>query len=239
VEVYFPGYGWVEFEPTADEAPIDRQDEPTPPGLLPTITPMPTATAIPTLTPTPLQATPEGGANATPTNQAQAPVQPPTPTPTPMPTATPPPPPDVTRVNHDDSSSILKTVLLTLGIFVLVIVGGALALLFTIWYVEYRGLGGLSIIERAYARMAIYARWLGLKFAQSSTPDERRRYMISELPESEKSINAITRLYMESRYGDPAGNRAHIRNSRVAQEAWTEARQTFIRRKFGRLFRRR
>ncbi len=238
VEVYFPGYGWVEFEPTADEAPIDRQDEPIPPNLLPSITPMPTATALPTMTPTPLQATPESGANATPTSQAQGPVQPPTPTPTPMPTATPPPPPDVTRVDNDDSS-VLRTVLLTLGIFVLVILGGVLAVLFAIWYIEYRGLGGLTIIERAYARLAIYARWLGLKFTQSSTPDERRRYMVSELPEGEKPINSITRLYMESRYGDPDGNRAHIRNSRVAQEAWSEARRTFVRRKLGRLLGRR
>ena len=199
---------------------------------------MPTATALPTMTPTPLQATPESGANATPTSQAQGPVQPPTPTPTPMPTATPPPPPNVTRVDNDDSS-VLRTVLLTLGIFVLVILGGVLAVLFAIWYIEYRGLGGLTIIERAYARLAIYARWLGLKFTQSSTPDERRRYMVSELPEGEKPINSITRLYMESRYGDPDGNRAHIRNSRVAQEAWSEARRTFVRRKLGRLLGRR
>ena len=28
VEVYFPGYGWVEFEPTAAQAPLNRGDEP-------------------------------------------------------------------------------------------------------------------------------------------------------------------------------------------------------------------
>jgi hypothetical protein len=63
--------------------------------------------------------------------------------------------------------------------------------------------------------------------------------MVSELPEGEKPINAITRLYMESRYGDPSAGRARFRNSRVAQEAWTEARRTFLRRKLGRLLGRR
>ena len=34
VEVYFPGYGWVEFEPTAAQAPLNRGDEPQLPSRL-------------------------------------------------------------------------------------------------------------------------------------------------------------------------------------------------------------
>jgi len=60
VEVYFPAYGWVEFEPTASQSPLTRNvARPTP---QPTTTAMPTATAQPTpqetgQTPDPKQAT--------------------------------------------------------------------------------------------------------------------------------------------------------------------------------------
>jgi transglutaminase-like putative cysteine protease len=241
VEVYFRGYGWVEFEPTADEAPLDRQDELAPQTVLPTLTPLPTPTPIPTFTATPLLPTPDSGANATPTSAADSPFQPSTltPTPTPMPTATPPPPPEVTRVGGGNGSDILRVVLLTLGILALLVLSGVMVILFMIWYVEYRGLGGLNIVERAYARMAIYGRWLGMRFAQSSTPDERRRYLVDELPEGEKPINAITHAYIENRYAEPASREARVRNSHVAQEAWQEARWTFIRRKLAQIFGRR
>jgi transglutaminase-like putative cysteine protease len=234
VEVYFPGYGWVEFEPTADEAPIERPDDVIPQTILPTMTPIPSPTPLPTWTPTSALPTPEGGANATPTSASESPFQPSTATPTPMPTSTPPPPPDVTRVGDGDGSSILRTALLTLGIFALIIVAGVLAILFTIWYVEYRGLGGLNIVERAYARLAIYGRWIGLHFGQSATPDERRRYLVDEVPEGEKPVNAITRAYVENRYGEPADREERIRSSHIAQQAWRDARRAFIRHKLAR-----
>lgn len=237
VEVYFPGYGWIEFEPTANETPIERQGDTLPQTTLPNMTPFPTVTPLPTATPTGMPPTEASGANATPTNPAGAPfvAATETPTPTPMPTVTPPPPPDLTRVDSDSGSSVLRTALLTLGVFVLVIVGIVLTLAFAIWYMEYRGLGGLNIVERAYARLAIYGGWLGLQFAQSATPDERRRYLVNEIPEGEPPINAITRSYIEDRYG-AAGPQESQRNSTIAQDAWRDARMVFIRRKLGRFF---
>ncbi len=236
VEVYFSGYGWVEFEPTADEAPLDRQDDEIPQAILPTVTPVPTPTPLPTATPTAAPPTEESGANATPTGQSQAPFVPSTvtPTPTPAPTATPPPPPDITRVDSGGGTDVLRVVLLTLGILVLVVLAVVLIVLFAIWYVEYRGLGGLNTIQRAYARMVIYGQWLGLRFAESATPDERRRHLVNEIPEGEQPINAITRTYIEDRYGEPANPELNETNTSLAEEAWHVARQTFIRHKFGR-----
>jgi transglutaminase-like putative cysteine protease len=238
VEAYFPGYGWVEFEPTADEAPLERQDDLTPQTVLPTVTPFPTATPLPTATPTALPPTQEQGANATPTSAAQAPFLPSTstPTPSPAPTATTPPPPDITKVNGGGNGHILRVILLTLGIFALVVLFAVLAVLFVIWYVEYRGLRGLNVVQRAYARMTIYAHWLGLRFDESATPDERRRYLVGKVPEGEQPINTITRTYVEDRYAEPLRSDARIANSYSAQEAWREARRTFIRRKLARLF---
>jgi len=43
VEVYFPGYGWIEFEPTSGRSPIERPEEVTPPAAasLPPLAPVP------------------------------------------------------------------------------------------------------------------------------------------------------------------------------------------------------
>lgn len=236
VEVYFPGYSWVEFEPTADEAPLDREGDDVPQTVLPTVTPMPTPTFTPMPTATPELPTQDAGANATPTSQAANPLVPPTPTPTPTPTPspTPTPPPEMAPVDVDPGSNVLRTILITLGIFVLVIVLLVLAVLFAIWYIEYRGLGGLNGIERAYARLGIYAKWLGLRLDRSSTPDERRRYLVGEVPSGEKPINTITRAYIHTRYG-PTGELEIQTQQDTIKEAWEEARWAFIRRKLDRL----
>mgnify|MGYP001199615612 FL=1 len=237
VEVYFPGYSWVEFEPTADEAPLDREGDETPQAVLPTVTPFPTPTPTPPPTATPDLPTEDAGANATPTSEAAQPLVPPTatPTPTPTPSPTPTPPPEMAPVDADQGgSNVLRTILITLGVFVLVIVLLVLLALFIIWYVEYRGLGGLNGIERAYARLGIYAHWLGLRLDRSATPDERRRYLVGEVPSGEKPINAITRAYIQNRYAPK--DRVNLEpQQEVIKDAWEEARWAFIRRKLDRL----
>lgn len=238
VEVYFPGYGWVEFEPTADEAPINRQDDAAPQALLPTITPVPTPTPVATVTATPLPPMPEAGAAATPTGVSSGPVLPssPTPTVTPAPSATAPPPPDVTRVGGQDESDVLRVILLTLALLALTLAVLILLGLFVIWYVEYRGLGGLSAVQRAYARLAIYGRWLGLRFDPADTPDERRRYLVGQMPEIEQPVNTITYTYVTERYALPPEPEERVLASQLAQRAWQSARWAFIRRKLASWF---
>jgi hypothetical protein len=238
VEVYFPGYGWIEFEPTADEPAVERQGDQTPQAIMPSATPMPTATFTPTMTPTPPSPTQEGGANATPTGQVQAPFMPSSPTPMPTSTqaATPPPPPDVTKIGGDDEPNIGKILFTTLLIVIVVIALILGGIVFAIWYVEYRGLGNLNGVQRAYARLGIYGRWLGMRFDHAATPDERRRYLIGELPEGEKPINTITKTYIQDRYAPPVRQDIQEVNEQAAQESWQDARWVFIRHKIGRLF---
>lgn len=233
VEVYFPGYGWIEFEPTADEAPINRLDDMVPQALLPTVTPVLTPTPLATATPTPLPPTPEESAAATPTGVGSGPVLPASPTPsaTPAPSATPPPPPDATRVGGHGETDVLRVILLTLALLALVIAGVILVGLFLIWYIEYRGLGGLSAVQRAYARLAIYGRWLGLHFDAAATPDERRRYLVGQMPEIEQPVNVITHTYVTERYAPPGHLDKQEVSSQMAQQAWHSARWAFIRRK--------
>ena len=238
VEVYFPGVGWVEFEPTADEAPLDRPGDETPQNVLPTVTPQPTPTPLPTATPTQPAPTQSGGANATPTSTSEAPVQPSTvtPTPSPSPSPTPPPPPDVTRVD-DGGSHVLKVLALTLGVILLVVLLALGVGLFVIWYVEYRGLGGLDAVQRAYGRLLIYARWIGIRLPEAATPDEKRRALVSEVPEGEPPINAITRAYIEARYAPPQPD--DPQRARWVRQAWAEARRVLLRHKFARWLHRR
>jgi hypothetical protein len=155
------------------------------------------------------------------------------------PTSTPIPEPERTHIGGDGSTSILQIILLTLGIIALVITSLIVIGLFMVWYVEYRGLGGLNLVERAYARMAIYGRWIGVRLVESSTPDERRRTLVDEVPTGAPPINAITHAYIEDRYADPgvAHSRAETNDS-IAEQAWSDARWTFIRHKLAQWLRR-
>jgi transglutaminase-like putative cysteine protease len=233
VEVFFPTYGWIEFEPTGGQDALERvgdvqprtdQPTPTPPA---TLTPSPTPP--PTLSPTPAES---------PTAPSVAEVMPTsTPTPTPTPTATPviaptqppPPPPPPQR-------GVLSVLLPALGYTLLVIaLLGVIAGIGVVvwWWWEWRGMGGLSPAARAYARVQRYIALIGLRFGAQQTPDERRKSIAAELPPIEPPLSAITRMYTTERYGPNRRGRAEI-----ADQAWAEARGTilarFVRRLLGR-----
>ncbi len=227
VEVYFPNYGWVEFEPTSAQAPINRVDDaplPQVPSPTPVFTPTPTETPTPTAT-----ATPD-------TSTAQPQIAPEFPTPTPSPTATATPvivptqTPPLTPQQPDLISLILRA--LGIALFVLFIVALIIGLLvFIYWWWEWRGMRGLSPISRAYARLERYARLIGINFAGQLTPDERRQQVARTLPKAEPPVSAITNLYTSERYGPAAKHPTELdTQSEVADEAWTETRSSILRR---------
>lgn len=253
VEVYFPDYGWVEFEPTPDEEQLQRPGDqqynnyptftpiPSPtPSLIPSNTPPPVElTATPSITPTQTQ-TPEG----TPPNEITAtPSASPTPSITPSPTITNTPTPDpsqeetpITNVTaDDDDNDWLRWLLIILGIFLALILGIGILGLFLVWWVEYRGLGGLTPVQKAYARMGIYGRWVGADLNDLLTPDEQRRRLVEEVPDGQKPIGTITGLYTEERFAPPpVDDSVKVRATEVATQSWTQARLEFIREKFRR-----
>jgi len=249
VEVFFPGYGWVNFEPTADESPVDRPGDPqfddfdletpeptpspTPPtnptqdATNPVATPQPTLT--PTVTPTPspdpsqlapaITSTPEFG---------------PTQTMMPSPTPTLNPAPMVVSVDDNEGGGLFETLLMILLAIIVIITLGILGVLFAIWWVEHRGLGGLNPVQKAYARLAIYGRWLGISLSDKQTPHERRGVLVEAVPEGQESINTITDLYTQDRFGPPLPEPAQNQTAGVARSAWRVARGVFIRRKLRR-----
>lgn len=244
VEVFFPGYGWVEFEPTADEQPIDRPGDQTFNSDFPTLTPQPSLTptefptptftptpepvTFPTMTPTPTQNPIQETPGLTPTPNIQSTAGLDTPTPTPI-------PPAQTSIEADNGggSQVMKTLLSLL----MILLGVALALtmmaLVVIWWVEYRGLGGLNPVQKAYARLEIYGRWLGLRLSNRQTPSERRRVLVEAVPDGERPINNITHLYTHDRFARPQPEDQE-RAETIARRAWYEARIEFIREKIRR-----
>ena len=236
VEVYFPGYGWVEFEPTAIQAPVNRGDD-LPPPLAPTETP---PTATPTFTPSP---TPSPTAPPPLVDQAEGvenPVDPPTatltytPTPTPTPVIIPTQPPPLRPEPRGPLSFILPALgiaLLGLLIVALVIV----LLLFIYWWWEWRGMKGLSPISRAYARLERYIPLIGIRTTPEQTPDERRQTIVRELPVAEPPVTAITRMYTAERYG-PRQPKEDVESPQelVADDAWSDARGSILSRFFRR-----
>lgn len=237
VEVYFPGYGWIEFEPTSAQAPVSRGDEPValpdPPTLTPTDPPpTPTPTATPTPPPT---ATPPAESESTPDTQEQLAIPPTvTPTFTPSPTATPaivPTQPPPVRPQPRDALSLLlpalgAVVVLIIAAFVIFLIG-----LFVYWWWEWRGMRGLSPIARAYARLMRYVPLIGVRTEPEQTPDERRQRIVRALPMVEPPVNAITAMYTAERYGKPVADSPDgDGRADVAGRAWGEARGSIVRR---------
>lgn len=248
VEAYFPGYGWIEFEPTSNQEPLNREGDDlfsdnmfNPGQSAPTETPTPTAT--PTLEPTETPTQPIVDISPTPTLMSdQLPentTEPPTATPTPSPTPTQTPVilPTAPAPVAPEPRSVLDMLLPALGlvlliVFFLLLLIAALWMLY--WWWEWRGMRGLSPITRAYARLERYLGLIGIKFQPQLTPEERRRETMRELPGAERPVTSITRLYAAERYG-PADRTTSEQAADQADAAWSEARRNILarwRRKF-------
>ena len=241
VEVYFPGYGWIDFEPTAAQELPDRGEEPNvvPPQMTPTAAaPTATLTASPTFTPSPTP-TPQARPELTEAADGAPMPAPPSVTPTPSPTPTPEPlaitnPPPQRPQPRDPLSFIAPG--LTLGFFILFMI--ALALLSSVvvyWYWEWRGMRGLSPVARAYARLERYISLIGLHPPPQQTPNERREQILMQLPQTEPPVNAITSLYTAERYGRSEPEAQEVAGE-VAEHAWPDVRGSIVRRWLRRVF---
>ncbi|MBN8594059.1 MAG: DUF4129 domain-containing protein [Anaerolineae bacterium] len=236
VEVYFPGYGWIEFEPTAAQTPLNRVDDvplPNPATATPAASPTPTATATPSPSPTADPLTPQPASQ-----EGQFPTL--TPTFTPSPTATPVIVPTQPPPAPPEQRGLLSLILPALGIVLAVISIIAVligVLVFLWWWWEWRGMRGLSPISRAWARLERYMALIGLQPNAQQTPEERRTRIVRSLPPIEPPVNAITRLYSHERYSKPASTpQEDIAQSQIADEAWSDARINIVRRWLRRRF---
>lgn len=234
VEVYFPGYGWIEFEPTSAQAPIHREGDDQAQEDEQPLTPDPTATPSPTPTPTPLpsptaRSTQEAleQSLAQPTATPTATPQPsPSPTPFVLPTVQPPISPD----NPPPLSLLQPLIFFALVVMFFLIILIVIALLL-FWWWEWRGMGGLSPVARAYARLERYIQLIGISIGSTLTTLEKRRELQRRLPAAREPIGAISDLYTRERYssGD-SGVREDKQYAERAEKAWYRTRANILRR---------
>ena len=246
VEVYFPGFGWVEFEPTSAEAPLQRegddlaeeQEEPLRPDQTASPTsspsPSPTPTPTPTFTATP---TPDATLTAEPSLEAQEQsLEQPSPTPTPQPSPTPTPiilPTVEPPISQEDPPplSLLQPIILLVLIVLLSLLILLIIALLLFWWWEWRGFGGLSPVSRAYARLERYIGLLGINVGRTQTTLEKRRDLQQRIPAAREPIRTISDLYTRERYGasnqDPGADKAF---AETAEKAWYRTRGNILRR---------
>lgn len=235
VEVFFPGYGWVEFEPTSAQSPLNRdgddisnnQDNPSsaPPTLEPTSTP----TLAPTFTPQPSATSADSNASAEDTAATMTLTPSPTPTATPVIVPTVPPP---VAQSDPSNNSFLSFLLPAIGLAFLIFVSillFVLVSLFLYWWWELRGMGGLSPISKAYAKLMRYLGLIGFQSRDDETPEERRRRIVRKLPGAERPVSSITRNYTIERYSNrPEGTAESARRNQVADNAMSQARRSIL-----------
>jgi transglutaminase-like putative cysteine protease len=205
-EVYFPNYGWIEFEPTSSEPPLQRpertvsEDAPTSAGPLQPI-------------PTPDLGRDERGeddaaADASSTTDWATLLQ---------------------RWGYNLGIALSITGLLGVAITLGMVRAGLIGL-------ESLGLPGRSLLRwmgravpsavtQAYMELERAARWLGLKLPDSLTPTERAEALSAALPQTRAAIQAITEQYTLEQYA-PAPNAA---NGAAALAAWRSIRLTIWR----------
>ena len=235
VEVYFPGYGWIEFEPTTAEEPYNREGDSQvsaqqqPPSSQPTSspTPSPSPTRVPSPTSPATQTAPEENP-ALPTMTA---------TPSPTPTATPVIVPTIAPpIAPDEPTPFFQPLVLLALSTSLFLIALALMLAFLVWWWEWRGMSGLSPVSRAYARLERYIQLVGIRVGSNKTTLEKRSELQKRIPAAKEPIRAISDLYTLERYrGTSKDPSEPARHADTAEKAWYRTRGKIIRRWLRRL----
>lgn len=170
VEVYFPGYGWIMFEPTPTQQPFDLEQG----GADPILTPEPTPTTTPVSLP-----------EATQSSIA------PTPTATPLPapaTADIQPPP-----NRGDGLSPLAIGSIAGG--TLLLFGGGLY-----YWQRRRMFSGLPVASANFSRLQRLGRLFGVAPAPELTPYEYASQFGAVRPQSASGAMRVADAYAKSQY---------------------------------------
>jgi len=187
-EVYFPGYGWIEFEPTASEPPLIRPARPDDEAA--------SEDHVPRGAGREDMGSPYDDGRLGPglDDELDWDIEP--------------------LAKRRGPLVWVSAVGLTL---VALVVGGW-------WAAENWGLRGLPAVERAYARLLRFGRWLGRPLRVSDTPLEWVDDLSAAVPEAQEPIGRIVELYVHTRFA--RGTAADPE----ARAAWRQARPVLWRR---------
>ncbi len=210
VEVYFPEYGWVEFEPTAAQQPILRSEQfqvfeagalAQPPQLGP---PTPAPTAQPPTTPGDESEHSPRGAPGMDSQRGPA----------------------------------LLTVLR--GLLATALVIGVIGAAVWTWMKQHGLHNLTSDVARSYARLNIAAPLAGVDLQASDTPCERAEAYRQSIPEGDYQVKRIVDLYVQEQYTEHrlslVGRYESYRQAREAwQRVWPLVARTALERLLARL----
>jgi hypothetical protein len=202
VEVYFPGYGWIEFEPTSSIQPINR----------PASYPKGTQSGSPLVEEQFFEPTP-ASSELMPGTMEDINAQ------------------DSQNANSAGLPAQVITALMVVGGILMTGFFVTLAGVGAWYWLEQRGMARLSEISRSYARLNTYAQLLRMPVDESATPYERAAQLVKNLPEGKKPISTIVNLYVAEQYGPPSSELFQPTHRSVeAREAWTAARSILFKR---------
>lgn len=204
VEVYFPDYGWAEFEPTTNELPIERS----------------TATLG--------EGTEEGGGTSEeaeiPSLSADSETE----------FESEDRGFDTADIGRRPIIQGLLRILRTvfwIAVVAGVFIGGIFGF---IYWAEHRSLRNLSLISRTYARLNLYASWMRLYFVPGATPFERARELIVAVPGGEETIRCIVKLYVKEQYAQSTLTAEETGEVAAVANSWRDIRPLFLRQVFRR-----
>lgn len=211
VEAYFPGYGWVPFEPTANR-PLGEFDlDTTGAGLEDSSSLEETVEPTEEVEPTADIATPD-----TSVDNSEA---------TPLPTSEDQSqgPPVVLETGGSEGFPTWALITATVGI-------GAAAAIGAVWLLWHWNLRGLLPAAGLMRRLQRLGSWLGIRSSATTTPREYAKRFESSSPGISVPVKRITKAYEIETYG-PRVARDQVMAD--AKEAWS-----IIKRNWWRLFRR-
>jgi transglutaminase-like putative cysteine protease len=214
-EVYFPNYGWIEFEPTVSQPPLVR----------------------------PERRAAEDDLAAAPDPAAERPASTPAPERDDGPERTAADQPSALDLILAAIQRYLAAALISAGgLAVIALVAGAILIHAGLigweglgrageWVLRTRGLPVPSVITSAYIQLERAARWLGLSLPLALTPHERAAALGEALPEACSGVETITEQYVVEQYSPRAANPEAARSAwrAIRLPVWREGVQVFFR----------
>jgi transglutaminase-like putative cysteine protease len=188
-EVFFPGYGWIPFEPTPSESLID-----TAPGeQVDDLEPLATQAPDPE---TPLADELDPLAAATPeaTGDAGGAI-----------------PPVVTPNSTDDGTNVPWPLLAGIGAVMAVVAAGWL-----LWSLPLRNATPGTAM---FLRLRRVGRWLGVSSSPTSTPREYGRAFADQVPSSRQNVERIVKTFEIDQYGPERADSGVLRAAEEAWQS--------------------
>jgi hypothetical protein len=177
-EVYFPGYGWITFEPSANRPGLVRPERP-----------------LVAMTEEEIQRVLEASEGLDDFLEEEEELNGGTFVPLPA-----------------DRGPVFSPALIVLLFFGTVLVIGLIALSIA-WF---RGIPGLPLFARGYARIVRLASWCGLGPQRGHTPYEFTRNLASSVPSAAEPLNVLADAYVAGTYGRQQPDRSIAQRLRAA-----------------------